>query len=727
MDKNLNKINLENYEIDQVCSMLNDGLKSDPLNVNLLYALAGLCEIKNRYINAYILYKKISKISSGIVGKIAKIKINEYEKLNVIEKYNRRKKVLIISYIFPPLGGSGVQRTLKFVKYLRDFDYEPIVVTVLCSEFMPRDDSLLYEIPEDVQIVRIEDTVGCSRYYKDFVDLYGGIVKDNYLIDQYEIKLLELQDNFEKLAFVTDTNAVWAMEVLDKIGDIVDFDGIDLIYSTSGPYSDHVIGYYLKERYEKPWISDFRDEWTNNPYFVLDDQSLLYKMQRKMEGNILKYADVILTVSEMSMENYIEEFNLDQNRIKTITNGYDEADFEDVFIGNRKNDKFTVIFNGSLYLQIVPYYFIIALNELIEEKSIQKDKIDVEFVGKIEENILNRIVELDKYGIVSIKNYMSHMESLKNAGKADLLLLIIGKDSRLKSVYTGKVFEYLRLCRKIMSLSPEGSLVEKLIEKTHRGKNFEIDDIQGMKQYILEIYEKWKYGQLGELKMDSKISRYERRKLTEVLTTVFDGVISKVPENVPDSKEKQGAFYNSVYESGGWNETYFKHYSETQYFPIWSKSLEIIKNIGNVKIIDIGCGVGQFANFVFDSGITNYKGIDFSEEAVKMAKIRNDKYRNLFKVDNAYTSDIVNGDYNTAVMFEVLEHLNDDIGLIKRLKTGSNIIFSVPNFYSAGHVRWFNSKMDILKRYNAAVHVDNIYIFNIGKNNRIYLVWGIKS
>ncbi|MHC6180721.1 class I SAM-dependent methyltransferase [Clostridium sp. JNZ X4-2] len=152
--------------------------------------------------------------------------------------------------------------------------------------------------------------------------------------------------------------------------------------------------------------------------------------------------------------------------------------------------------------------------------------------------------------------------------------------------------------------------------------------------------------------------------------------------------------------------------------------MEIIKSIRDANIIDIGCGVGQFANLVFDSGITNYRGIDFSQEAIKMAKIRNDKYRNLFKVDDAYTSDIVNGEYNIVVLFEVFEYLDNDIGLINRIKIGSNIIFSVPNFYSDGHMRWFNSKIDILKRYNHVVDIHNMYDFNIGQNNKIYLVEG---
>ena len=463
--------------LDKIYSVLCKGLESDPLNVNLLYVMAGLYEIQGKLINAYVLYKKIGCISKDEMLSAVKLKIAKYENLKKIEDYKRRKKVLIIAYIFPPIGGSGVQRTLKFVKYLRKFNYEPIVVTVLYCEFMPKDNTLLCEIPDDIQIVRIKEASADERYYKDFVDFYAGIVKDDRLTEQYEFQLLKLQNNFKRLAFVTDINVTWAMEVVDKIGDIIDFDGIDLIYSTSGPYSDHIAGYYLKKKYRKPWISDFRDEWTNNPYFDLDRKSILYKMQRKMEDNILKYSDKVLTVSEISSENYINEFHLPENKVMTITNGYDEDDFESVEgYDKKRNDKFTIIFNGSLYFEIDPSCFIISVNQLIEEKKIPKEKISVEIVGEVERYILDKIVSIDIYGIIKILSYMPHVNSLKNASRADLLLLIIGGSTRLKSVYTGKVFEYLRLCRHIISLSPRNSLVEKLILETRRGRNFEISD-----------------------------------------------------------------------------------------------------------------------------------------------------------------------------------------------------------------------------------------------------------
>lgn len=174
---------------------------------------------------------------------------------------------------------------------------------------------------------------------------------------------------------------------------------------------------------------------------------------------------------------------------------------------------------------------------------------------------------------------------------------------------------------------------------------------------------------------------------------------------------------------GGWNDTYFKHYSETHYINIWLKAVEVISSIDNPYIIDIGCGPGQFANLLFDKNLINYKGIDFNKEAIKIAKIRNDKYRNLFLVEDVHKSSLFQSEYNFVVIFEVLEHIDNDLSIIRNVKEGSNILFSVPNFYSPGHVRWFNSQQD---RYGRELKIDNIFIFPIGGNNKIYLVHGKK-
>ncbi|MFE8696014.1 class I SAM-dependent methyltransferase [Cytobacillus sp. FJAT-53684] len=191
--------------------------------------------------------------------------------------------------------------------------------------------------------------------------------------------------------------------------------------------------------------------------------------------------------------------------------------------------------------------------------------------------------------------------------------------------------------------------------------------------------------------------------------------------------EKEESFYDKVYKTGGSSRMYKKHYTQSIYLPIWKKALELIQNVKQPDIIDIGCGVGQFANMLFHNGLYNYKGIDFSKEAIRLAREQNSDQMDKFEVDNAYSSKIYHQNYNIVILFEVLEHLQEDIDVLEKIRSGATIFFSVPNFNSESHVRWFTSEEDIKNRYGNYVQIDKIYPFRIGRENKIYLCHGTKK
>lgn len=191
-------------------------------------------------------------------------------------------------------------------------------------------------------------------------------------------------------------------------------------------------------------------------------------------------------------------------------------------------------------------------------------------------------------------------------------------------------------------------------------------------------------------------------------------------------EEKGDFYYDTVYTAGGENKTYHKHYSQTPYIEIWNKALEIITQVKNPNILDIGCGVGQFANLLFDNGISNYTGLDFSTVAINLAKKTNVQYKENFLCEDIYTSNIYKKQYNIVTMLEVLEHIEKDIQILGNIRKGINIIFSVPNFTSGGHVRYFKNKSEIVNRYKNIVHIKQIFQYNIGSINKIYLVDSIK-
>ncbi|KNF09651.1 glycosyltransferases involved in cell wall biogenesis [Gottschalkia purinilytica] len=503
------------------------GLEIESFNVDILYNLAYLYESQGKITSAYRYYIKIQKSSSDeILLDEVKEKIKEYEKLNKIKDYKNRKKVLFISHIFPPLGGSGVQRSLKFVKYLRDFGWEPIVVTTGKTKFLLRDEEMISEIPEEVEIIRIDEVDKIDgRYSKKLIKLYSNIVNDNDLIKEYVHFISSSQEAYDNLILFPDQYIVWAKEVLEKIHDKVDFNGIDMIYTTSGPNSAHTIGYYLKERYSVPWIADFRDEWTNNPMMNYDKESIIYKMSFAFEQSIIHYADKVVTCTEISSDNYKRIFNLDNKKVDTITNGYDEDDFNNIKIQNYR-DKFRIIHNGLLYgVDRKVDNFIKAIYNLIINGSIDKSKIEVTFGPTDDtERYKNILKDMKLEENIMFIDYLSHEESLKLASKSNLLLLVVGKSEKWKGVPTGKIYEYLRLCKPILALSPKESIVEEIIEKQNRGKNIEFDDIKEIERYILQQYNDWLNGKENSLEITDEVKIYERKLLSENLSKVFDEI-----------------------------------------------------------------------------------------------------------------------------------------------------------------------------------------------------------
>ncbi|WP_061329930.1 hypothetical protein [Clostridium botulinum] len=455
--------------------------------------------------------------------------MDNLNKKNILYFNNTRKKVLIIAYAFPPLGGSGIQRTLKFVKHLRNFNYEPIVVTVddaFCN--LEKDESFLQEIDEDIQIIRIKE-----KYYnteqldeqaiKQIFNLIYGLIDNEDLINQFKDHI-EREDFIQRKELICpDSQIIWANEVLKKIESFIDFTKIDLIYSTGDPYSDHIIGFYLSKKFNKPWVADFRDEWTNNPHRKYDVDSIKYKIHFNMEKKIVSSCDKLITVTPISTNNYKKVFSLADNKVITITNGYDEDDFKNINKDFKKlKSIFKVIYNGTIYKGGEPYTFIKALNELVNEGKINCKQIKLFFIGKIDNNILREIKKIDKYNLVNIEGYKNHRESLGYVLNADLLLLLVGKGEKFKTVYTGKVFEYIRTYKPIISLAPNKGVVYDLLKKTGCGKNCEIDDIKEIKKHIFDYYINWH----NETDLNNinklEIKKYERQVLTKNLAEVFD-------------------------------------------------------------------------------------------------------------------------------------------------------------------------------------------------------------
>ncbi|MTI53431.1 TDP-N-acetylfucosamine:lipid II N-acetylfucosaminyltransferase [Geosporobacter ferrireducens] len=509
-------------------NILKKALIVDRTNFDILCNLGYLYEKLEDYNKALIYYGKAKTKASEegvfqhIEGITEKIKIEHQEVLDTYQ-YTTRKKVLVIAYIFPPLGGSGVQRTLKFVKYLREFGWEPVVVTVGTTMCQFKDVSMISEIPDGVKVIRIDEKNNIDvNYANQLIHLYHSVVQNQALVSEFVTELNKSREHLNQLILLPDSNILWAKQVIDNLDDMININEMDMIYTTSGPYSDHIVGYYLKQRFNKPWVADFRDEWTNNPYVEFDKNHILYKMHFEMEKNIVNLADKIISVTPLSSKNYEKIFHLETRKIETITNGYDELDFAEISHKSKRNAKFTIMHNGMLYMIRTPLTFMQAVQKLIKNKDVEASDIKITFGWT--ENLDYWIKIRDELGLQSVVEflgYMTHQDSLREAVNSDALLLIVGAGDRNKSVFPGKIFEYLRLCKPILALSPNGSVVDELISSTERGYNVDFDNINEIAKYILKLYKLWKKDELPGLVVNEKIEKYERKRLTQDLSNIF--------------------------------------------------------------------------------------------------------------------------------------------------------------------------------------------------------------
>lgn len=412
------------------------------------------------------------------------------------------KKVLIIANQFPPMGGSGVQRTTKFTKYLHEFGWEPVVLTREIRNMQLTDNTLLNDIPSHTKIYR--------TYPWDFRELpsYFGLM--GKIIGQK--------------ALIPDAERIWAIASQQRAIDIVRSEKIDLIYTTSYPYSDHLLGLYLKKTFPSiPWVVDFRDEWMNNPYLLDNPHNRIrMKIEKRMEKEVIHCADRIIANTPVMYNNFVRDYEVAKEKFSVIPNGYDQDDFEKINRSMPRNERFTITYTGLLYGRRKPDTFFIALSELIQTGAIAKDKISVRFIGNYKiEKMLKAIEDYNLSEVIRIMNYLPHRECIQQLLQSNAVLLIEGKGPGAEAFYTGKLFEYMNTGRPIIALIPQNGVAAKAILETETGLVADYDDIEKIKCMILDLYNKWSKGIEDLTPRWEKISRFERKALTEDLAEVF--------------------------------------------------------------------------------------------------------------------------------------------------------------------------------------------------------------
>ncbi len=445
------------------------------------------------------------------------------------------KKVLIISYYFPPSGGPGVQRVLKFVKYLPSFGWKPIVLTVKDGDFPARDESLLKEVPYNIDVHRT-DIFEPYDLYRRLTGKSKTTAVDVNNIDEGSKKRFSdrIAEFIRATFFIPDARRYWKKYAVREGKKIIDAEKPDIIFSSSPPYTCALIAMELKRYAEKkfgkpvPWVSDFRDAWTD--YLTTPDRWFLPKrIDKHYEKTTLDKADSVTIVASGMKDDFERKYP--QVSAKTdfvlLRNGFDSDDYKHTKISDKKNDKFTIVYTGSMYGKRNPYYLLDTITELVNDKKVDKDKIKFIFVGRLSSDIIDYINSSQLKDAIEVVSYVAHSVSIDYLMQADAMLLLIDEDKYSKMILSGKVFEYLGASaltgKPVFAITGDGEAKDLLVE-TKAGMINPHHEPEILEENYLKLYNGFFENNTAILPNSDKkaIELYERKLLTKKLAEVFD-------------------------------------------------------------------------------------------------------------------------------------------------------------------------------------------------------------
>ncbi|MDO5971171.1 glycosyltransferase family 4 protein [Flavivirga aquimarina] len=424
-----------------------------------------------------------------------------------------KKKALIITYYWPPAGGPGVQRWLKFVKYLSEFDVEPIVYIPENPNYPLVDESLTSEIPDNITILKqpIKEPYKLAGIFskKSSKTISKGIISDYKKQSFIEKVMLYIRGNF----FIPDARIGWVKPSVAYLSKYISDNSIETIITTGPPHSLHLIGLQLKKGLGVKWLADFRDPWTTIGYHKQLKLTNASKEKHKtLEKQVLNTADHIIVTSFTTKK----EFQAITNQpIEVITNGYDYEPASVV----KLDSKFSIAHIGSLLSKRNPKILWQVLSDLIKERDDFSKDFELNFVGAVSKNVLESIKNNNLSNYINEVGYVSHKEAIKYQKKSQTLLLIEIDSEDTKCIIPGKLFEYMASNRPIIAMGPEDSDVEKIIKETNTGTYFNYNDYDSLKRSILESYKAFLNKSLQSHPIG--LQKYSRKNLTQQLAEII--------------------------------------------------------------------------------------------------------------------------------------------------------------------------------------------------------------
>ncbi|WP_336731329.1 glycosyl transferase family 1 [Chryseobacterium sp. VD8] len=427
------------------------------------------------------------------------------------------KKILIITYYWPPAGGPGVQRWLKFAKYLPEFGWKPVIYTPENPSYPLLDESLMKDVPKDLEIVK-------TKIWEPY-QLAEKLNKSNKKFKAGQFDVGKNQSWKSKLSiwvrgnfFIPDARVFWVKPSVKFLEQYLKENQIEVVVTSGPPHSLHLIGLNLKKKLPNlKWIADFRDPWTEISYYKhLKLTKSSDQKHRQLESEVLKNADITLATSYTDAENFRKN---GANAI-CITNGFDESDSNTQTLKfSDTQTKFTLSYIGVLEQLRNPENLWKVLNDLVTENAEFAEKFTLKFAGRVDDKILNSIKHSNLKNHILNLGYLSHDKAIEEMQTSEILLITNFPNDSSKGIIPGKIFEYLATGKQIISFGPKDADVSKILNETQAGKHFSYDDTEKIKEFILDKFKLWKDGNLSENKKN--IEQFSRKNLTKKLAEIL--------------------------------------------------------------------------------------------------------------------------------------------------------------------------------------------------------------
>lgn len=434
------------------------------------------------------------------------------------------KKVLIITYYWPPSGGSGVQRWLKMSKYLPEFGWQPVIYTADNAEYPVEDHSLEKDIHPETVVLK-QQIIEPYNFYKRFLGvkkeekIKAGFINEGKKKSSWKENIsLWVRGNF----FIPDARCLWIKPSVKYLLNYLKDNPVDAIISTGPPHSMHLIAMKLHEKTNIPWLADFRDPWTEIDFYQdLHLTRCADRKHHKLEHEVLTKANKVVTVGWSCAEGLDK---LGAEKAEVVANGFDlEINSETM----PHSSKFTISHIGVIPPNRNSENLWAVLGELASENEEFASSLEIKLIGQVDRSVINSIENNKLQDNLNQIPYLSHDEAIAEQQKSSLLLLLLNNVPAAKGIMTGKLFEYLAARRPILVIGPEDGDAAKVLDETKSGKAIDFDDKEKMKKTIFEYFNDFKEGKLVCDSDISAIKQYSRRNLAGKIAGILQRLNDK--------------------------------------------------------------------------------------------------------------------------------------------------------------------------------------------------------